>query len=144
MVIQSSKQRGAVIRKDKVDEEASTPTKEDFVRAMKGLAWIIGTMLESTLSYWNFRVRFLRERNIDVVSKVKVEPLEKGYRAIIEVEATDETINYFALKSFELNKLVKARRRVLKEVTRVKKFEREAGIITEKIFREWVKKHVSS
>jgi len=124
--------------------EAKGLSKKDYIYAVKGLAWLIGTVLDSTLNYWQSRVKFLRVRNVDIVSNVRVEPTEKGYRAIIEVEPTDETIGYFAQKYWELDKIVKMRRRVLKQVARIKKLSTSDSAITNKLYMDWVREHAQS
>jgi len=99
----------------KLEREHLRLTPEDFIEAYKGLLWLIESMLQSAERYWQSRVRFLRGKDVDVISASKFTPVKGGIKLTIEVRPTEDTVIYFAEKHYLLHRIIKARRRALKE-----------------------------
>jgi len=102
-------------------------SKEDFVEALRLLVWLIESKLSIIQKYWAFRARELRVKNIDLRSVVKMEPLDKGARLIIEAEATDETVVEYAKQMHVLYKLMRKRLKNVRDYDRKRRLMRDFG-----------------
>jgi len=102
----------------KAKQEGFALTPEDFIEAYKGLLWLVESMLQSAERYWQSRVRFLRTKEVEVVSTSKFSPIKGGIKLTIEVKPTEDTVIHFAEKHHLLDRILRARRKALKEVSR--------------------------
>jgi len=88
---------------------------EDFIEAYKGLLWLIESMLQSAERYWQSRIKFLRVKDVEVISTSRFSPIKGGIKLTIEVRPTEETVIHFAEKHHLLYRLLKARKKSLKK-----------------------------
>jgi len=99
----------------KAEQEGLSLTAQDFIEAYKGLLWLIESMLQSAERYWQSRVRFLRTKEVEVISTSKFSPTKGGIRLTIEVKPSEDTVIHFAEKHHLLYRILQARKKSLKK-----------------------------
>jgi len=99
----------------KAEREGLPLTAEDFIESYKGLLWLIESMLQSAERYWQSRVRFLRTKEVEVISNSKFSPVKGGIKLTIEVKPSEDTVIHFAEKHYLLYNLLRARKKSLKK-----------------------------
>jgi len=99
----------------KAEHEGLPLSAEDFIESYKGLLWLIESMLQSAERYWQRRVKFLRTKEVEVVSSPKFSPIKGGIKLTIEVKPTEDTVIHFAEKYWLLDRVLKARKKSLRK-----------------------------
>jgi len=100
--------------------------KENIVWAWKGLAWVVEETMRMAERYWQGLMKNLLIRNVELVTRGTLEPTDRGFKLILEVDIPDQTVIYFAQHIGELEKLVRAKRASIKIAQYIRKMRREA------------------
>lgn len=117
-----SAQKEEVVQKPLVSEE-------DVIWSLKQLMWILDETLRAVERYYQAQVRYLRARDVDVISTSKLVPTKKGLRLIIDVKVPDETVLFFAENQGVLSRLIRDKRISVRKAKIIKESKKALGSV---------------
>jgi len=113
-------EKGEEIAKTVAEPPLPKLARQNIHDALQGLCWLLEKILQSTTRFIHYKARELRLRGVDVICSTRLEPIDMGMRLTIDLTLTEDTVIFFALKSWQLEKILKRKIRSISEVARKK------------------------
>lgn len=119
--------------KTEKEKEKIPIQKEDIIWALKQLVWVMDETLRTTERYFQAQIRYLRAKDLDVITTTRLIPLEKGMRLEIEISIPDETILFFAQNQGALSRLIRDKRISIRKAKIIRETKKTLGGVVAKI-----------